>query len=170
MIEREQLLTSDDWRFCAQTLYREAELLDDRRYRDWLELIDDEIDYRLLNRITAARECSAPAHTPDDYHVRCGRKQLEARIARVETGWSFADDPPAATRRMISNVRPVRGEAELVVKSNLLMIRSRWETTALVSGERHDVWRDAGGRLLLSKRWIYLDQTSLTIENLGLIL
>lgn len=169
-IGHEPLLTSDDWRLCAQALYHEAELLDGARYREWLDLLAADVDYRILNRITSARENSTPPYDPANYHLRCGRSALEARVARVETGWAFSEDPPATTRRFISNLRATRVGDQLHVKSNMLMFRARWDATAFISAERADIWRDVQGRLLLVKRWIYLDQTALPVENLGAFL
>jgi ethylbenzene dioxygenase beta subunit len=164
------LLTSDDWRRCAQTLYHEAELLDDRRYRDWLELVADEIDYRILNRTTVARESGAAASDPGNYALRCGRNALEARVLRVDTGFAFSEDPPATTRRFISNIRATRSDDRLTVKTNILLFRARWENSAFVSAERDDIWLDAGGRLRLARRWIRLDQATLPVETLGAII
>lgn len=167
MIGQEPLVTSQDWRACSQTLYREAELLDRGRYREWLDFVAPEIDYRILIRTASARDSGVAECNPMHFHLRCARSGLETRVRRVETGWAFSEDPPATTRRFVSNIRPVRSGDELRVKSNILMFRARWESSAFISAERDDVWREVEGRLLLAQRWIYLDHTSVPVENLG---
>lgn len=170
MIGREPLVTSDDWQLCAQTLYDEAELLDAGCYREWLAVLADEVDYRILNRVTRAREDAAEPVDPDNYHVACSRAALEARVARVETGWAFSEDPPATVRRFVSNLRIKRAGDRLEVKSNLLVFRTRWESSTLLSAVREDVWLARAEGLRLTRRWIHLDQRLVTAENLGTIL
>ena len=167
-----QLVTSDDWRTCSQMLFREAGLLDDRRHGEWLTLLDDEVDYRILNRITREKGGDLPAFDPSSYHLRCNRGALTARIERVQTGWAFAEDPPATTRRFISNIQPQRvSPDEIHVASYLLLFRARWDEQAFISARREDVWREfSPGRILLSRRFIYLDQTSLPVDNLSVVL
>ena len=68
---------------------------------------------------------------------------LEARVARLETEYAWAEDPPSRTRRLVSNIRVEAGEAEgtLRAKSNLLIYRGRYDSPSynLIAGERQDV-------------------------------
>lgn len=172
MIDQDPLLTSDDWRLCAQRLYEEAELLDNMQLRAWLALIGPDVDYRVLNRLTREREGGASPFDAQSYLLHCNRSALEARVARVETGWAFSEDPPATTRRFISNIRPVRmSNTRFNIKSYMLMFRARWEEQAFVSAMRDDEWElDEAGQLVLTRRWIYVDHTVLPIENFSVAL
>ena len=51
-------------------LVREAELLDQRRYREWLELLTDDIVYRMPVRVTAA-ECPSEQGRRRSIRRRC---------------------------------------------------------------------------------------------------
>jgi ethylbenzene dioxygenase beta subunit len=172
MIDRDPLITSEDWRRCSQRLYEEAELLDCMDYRAWLTVVGAEIDYRVLNRLTRERAGDASPFDQESYLLRCNRASLEARIARVETGWAFSEDPPATTRRFISNIRPLAvSSAKFTVKSAMLMFRSRFEEQAFLSAMRDDEWElDGNNCLRLTRRWIYLDHTVIPFENFSVAL
>lgn len=165
-------LPAEEWRSCLTTLFHEAELLDQGRLADWLKLLSPEFEYRVLNRVTRERESKADAFVADNFLVLCDRGAMETRIKRLESEFAWSEDTPTITRRFVSNMRATRaGTNVLRVKSYLLLLRARWESSAFVSAERDDVWTaDAGGRLQLTKRWVYLDHTVLPIDNLGVFL
>jgi ethylbenzene dioxygenase beta subunit len=172
MIDRDTVVTSEDWRLCSQRLYEEAELLDRMEYRTWLTVVGAEIDYRVLNRLTRERASGASPFDQESYLVRCNRASLETRVARVETGWAFSEDPPATTRRFISNIRPQAvSSAKFSVKSSMLMFRARFEEQSFLSALRDDEWElDSTSCLRLTRRWIYLDHTVIPVENFSVAL
>src|SRR6202790_1317586 len=55
---------------------------------------------------------------------------LAGRVARLDTGMAWAEDPPSRTRHMISNiaVEPGDAESEIRVFSNFSVYRSRDDT------------------------------------------
>jgi 3-phenylpropionate/cinnamic acid dioxygenase small subunit len=172
VIDIDPIETSPDWTRCAQRLFAEAELLDAMRYREWLSFVSSEVDYRLLNRLTRERASGESPFDLDRFLVRCNRAALEARVARVETGFAFSEDPPTITRRFITNIQVVRqSDNALSVKSNLLMFHGRWDEHGFVSAARDDVWaRDASNNLVLKRRWVYLDHTLVPVENFSVVL
>ena len=88
-------------------LYYEADLLDSRRFDEWLNLLADDIHYWMpLRRTTQAKEVEKEftafggmALFDDDKTI------LTMRIQRLAIGRAWAEDPPSRTRRLISNVR-----------------------------------------------------------------
>jgi len=154
-------------------MFREAELLDGGRFRDWLDLLDPEIRYVVPVRTT--REDAADpgwvraiAHWDDDY------TGLEMRVLRSETDFAWAELPRSRTRHFVSNIRTAAGPGaqELTVRSNLLFFRSRgdsgrWE---LLSAERLDVLRRTDGSLRLARREVLLDHSTLPVDNLSVFL
>src|SRR6266705_4241026 len=127
-----------------QFLYREARLLDDRRFHDWLTLFTDDVRYWMAsrtNRYPISRKAIAILD-PDGYvEDDIGREDelaildetketLSGRVARLETGMAWAEDPPSRTRHMISNIEIEPGdvETEIGVFSNFSVYRSRAET------------------------------------------
>ena len=59
---------------------------------------------------------------------------------------------------------------EVGARSYILYYWGRDELSTVLSGERRDVLRAAGGRLLLARRTVYLDHTALPIPNLSMVL
>lgn len=146
----------------------EAELLDDRRWIEWLELLTDDFEYVLPVPVTRDNP-ELPAYDESTLLQAENRFTLEAWVERlnpgkVETAW--AENPPARVRHFVTNVRPRGGDpdGELAVRSNVLVSISRGhEQPVLFSAERRDVLRRGeGGEWKLADRKVYLDQISPT--------
>ena len=88
-------------------LYREAGLLDDRRFDDWLELLADDIHYWMpIRRTTQAREVDLEFTGPGGMAFFDDNKEiLTLRVRRLAIGRAWAEDPPSRTRRLITNIR-----------------------------------------------------------------
>jgi biphenyl 2,3-dioxygenase beta subunit len=154
-----------------QFLYAEAALLDDRKMHEWLELFTEDTHYWMPIRRTRTvdqldQEFSPPegmAFFDDD------RNLLEMRIKKLDTGYSWSEDPPSRTRHLITNVRiGDRDGAELTVYSNFMLYRTRLATDVdMWVGTRTDVLRQVDGHWKIAKRHIFLDQTTITSKNLS---
>jgi PAH dioxygenase small subunit len=161
-------------RFALQDLLVvEAELLDDRRFEEWLELFTDDIEYTAPIRVT--RKSPAPDVIDDIGHFDDNLHSLRLRVRRLRTDVAWAEDPPSHTRRFVTNIRirpAVDIEGELDVRSNLMLFRSRGDLGAydLIVGERHDRLRLVDGEWRIARRRAVLDQSSLGTKNLGVFL
>jgi 3-phenylpropionate/cinnamic acid dioxygenase small subunit len=151
--------------------YREAELVDAGRFEEWLELLADDVQYRMPVRLTRERG-DAPDRSEQMQFFWDDRATLELRVRRLRTDFAWAEDPPSRTRHFIANVRMAPGPRtdELDVQSYVLIYRSRGETAAyeLISGQRHDRVRRAGGGWRLVRREFVVDQAMLGVKNLGI--
>ena len=93
-------------------------------------------------------------------------------MAPVEQlGFGVEDLPDLLdARRMISNVRvrPTASEAELDVRSYILLYRSRGTEAGadLISAERRDVWRRVDATWRLARRFVLFDQSTLGVASL----
>jgi 3-phenylpropionate/cinnamic acid dioxygenase small subunit len=158
---------------CEEFLFREAELLDDRKLHEWFELVTDDIEYRVPRRVTRERGASQSEFSDDAFLYYEDAGTLKTRVKRYDSEYAWAENPPSRTRRLVSNVR-VRGEAndEIDVRNNLLLYRSQGDTTEydLIVGERKDVLRRVDGSLKLAERVVHLDQTILGTRNLSFFL
>lgn len=156
----------------ADFLAREAELLDDLQERAWLEtMVSRDVVYQLPLRETVER-ARGRGFVEGTYHLNENFGSLSSKVARNETKYAWAEDPPSRVRHFVSNVR-VRRHADadmLLVRSNVLIYRTRQDHTVpqILSGERHDVLRREDGRLRLLERVVYLDLTVIGTHNLSL--
>jgi len=168
-----------------QFLYREARLLDTRRFHEWLELFTDDVRYWMASRSNRYPKSSKAISIldPDRYiEDDVGREDelavldetrqtLAGRVARLDTGMAWAEDPPSRTRHMISNIEVEAGdtEGELRVCSNFIVYRSRAETEEdFYVGARQDVLRRVGGAWKIAQRKLILDQNVLSAKNVSI--
>jgi 3-phenylpropionate/cinnamic acid dioxygenase small subunit len=167
-----------------QFLYREARLLDDRRFRDWLELFTDDVRYWMTGRTNRYPKSSkAIAILDPDRYVEDdigaddelaildeSKETLTARVARLDTGMAWAEDPPSRTRHLVLNieVEPGENDAEVKVYCNFVVYRSRGETEQdFYVGGRQDVLRSVDGSWKIASRRLVLDQNVLTAKNVS---
>jgi 3-phenylpropionate/cinnamic acid dioxygenase small subunit len=156
-------------------LYREAELLDDRRYEEWLGLFTDDARYFMPMRRNVPRDELEREFTREGADVNWfdeGKDTLTRRVKQILTGVHWAEEPPSRTCHMVSNVqildaRPASSPTEVVVKSRFLLYRNRVETeTDFLVGKREDVLRRVDGRWRIARRKVVLDQSVLLAKNL----
>ena len=174
-------------RAVEQFLYREARLLDERRFHEWLDLLTDDVRYWMpvrTNRYPKAskaivildpdRYTEKDLGQEDDLAIFDETKEtLGRRIARLETGMAWAEDPPSRTRHIVCNIEVEPGDtaSELKVFSNFLVYRSRSETEQdFYVGARQDVLRQVNGAWKLARRTIILDQNVLLAKNVSIFL
>lgn len=148
-------------------LNKEADLLDSHQYRDWLDLLTDDVVYRIPIRTTRDRH-SEKQFSEKGYHVQHDRSSIEARIEQLETEFDWSEIPPSRTRHFVSNIKveDVDGD-EVLLRDNVLLRWAKGETESMdeLSGERHDTLRLVDGDWKLAKRIVYLDHTVLSMEN-----
>lgn len=156
-----------------QFLYEEAALLDERRFHEWFELLADDLEYWMPVRTTRARgdeenEFAKPGETAffDDT-----KETIETRIRKLDTGFSWSEDPPSRTRHLVNNVRILEkvSGSDVKVACNFMVYRSRLARDEdLWVGRREDTVRKVGGAWKLAKRHIFLDQVSLKSKNMSI--
>jgi biphenyl 2,3-dioxygenase beta subunit len=157
-------------------LYLEAELLDDRKLREWLELLTDDVRYWMpIRHNTAERpqdiaeEFSKPG---EGYYFDDNKQNLRLRVERVYAKTAWSELPPSRTRHLISNVRIKKDNgAEIEVHSNFLVYRTRMESDKdMFVGTRHDILRRVNGSFKIARRTIVLDQAVLDAKNISVFL
>ncbi|MGF6962230.1 3-phenylpropionate/trans-cinnamate dioxygenase beta subunit [Paraburkholderia youngii] len=111
-----------------QFLYHEAELLDDWRFRDWLALMSQDVHYSMRTTVNAqTRDRRRSVQPPTTWIFNDNYAQLERRIARLETGMAWAEEPPSRTRHLVSNVvvTATQDPGEFDVRLNYLSLAER---------------------------------------------
>jgi 3-phenylpropionate/cinnamic acid dioxygenase small subunit len=160
----------------AEFLYAEAELLDERRYDDWLALLADDIRYWMPMRRNVkfgetegefTREASEIAWFDE------GKETLIRRVRQIQTGIHWAEEPQSRIAHLVSNVQLLEATPstadprEVTTKCRFLIYRNRVETeTDLLVGKREDTLRREGEGWQIARRKIILDQNVLMSKNL----
>ena len=104
----------------SQFLYQEAKLLDDWKFRKWLDTLAEDISYTLRTTPNAqTRDRRRSVEPPTTWVFNDTKDLLERRVARLETGMAWAEEPPSRTTHMVSNVivepTEVEGEYDVYV-------------------------------------------------------
>jgi ethylbenzene dioxygenase beta subunit len=158
-----------------QFLYREARLLDEELYEEWLEMMADDIHYWMPGiqaryRADKAPKISASRMAYFDDNLDYLRKRVDR--ARQTTAW--AEDPPTRHFHMVSNieVEATAAKDEWTVHSLIFNVRHRNETEELqLTARRRDlIRRQSDGRLRIARRYIRLQQTVLQAKNINTFL
>ena len=152
-------------------LYREAELLDERRYEEWLDLFTEDTHYWMPMRRNVPADEPEREFTREGADVNWfdeGKDTLTRRVAQIRTGVHWAEEPLSRICHMVSNVQVLHAsDTEVGVKSRFLIYRNRVETeTDVLVGKREDLLRRVNGGFKIARRKIVLDQSVLLAKNL----
>lgn len=166
-----------------QFYYREARLLDDRRFLAWLDLLAEDVRYVIPVRHI---ELGDPAGRGTDRFHDVGQElsgpaeaafredrlpMLTIRAKRALAPNAWAENPPARTRRFISNVEIEAGpgSGELQVSSNFMLSYSRHGAdNHLYGGQRQDLLRQVEAGFRIAERRVVLDWNVVTAPTLAL--
>ncbi|HXC30060.1 MAG TPA: aromatic-ring-hydroxylating dioxygenase subunit beta [Stellaceae bacterium] len=162
------------WFELMQFYIREAWLLDERRLGEWLDLFTDDVLYFMPRRKNVLRrELHREITERGDLAIlEEDKRYLEMRVARLDSGMAWAEDPPSRTRHLVGNlIATPLANGEVEVKTAFLVYRSHLETDhQLLSGCREDVLRPVEGGWKIAKRTIVLDANVLLDKNLSVFL
>lgn len=152
---------------------REAHALDERRFRDWLEFLAEDITYDVPLRVV--REGLAEWElSPTGRIFQDNKQTLEVRVRRLETDFAWAEQPPSRTRHYVTNVLVDPGEkpGEYEATSNCLIYRSRGDSIEpnFVSVMRKDLVRATDDGYELARRWAAIDQAVINAHNLSIFI
>jgi 3-phenylpropionate/trans-cinnamate dioxygenase beta subunit len=159
----------------TQFLYHEASLLDDWSFREWLDLLSEDISYTMRTMVNAqTRDRRRSVQPPTTWIFNDTKSQLERRIARLETGMAWAEEPPSRTRHLATNVQvmPAAHADEFDVRLNYILYRAQKERDeTFYAGMRRDRVRRTDSRhgWQVCRREIVLDQVVLTSHNLSVL-
>ena len=157
-------------------LYHEADLLDERRYEDWLALVAEDVRYWMPMRRNVKVDDLEREYTREGRDISWfdeGKDTLTRRVRQIQTGIHWAEEPVSRISHMVSNVHllevnpSVAEPAEVAVKCRFLIYRNRVETeTDILVGKREDRLRRVDGQWKIARRKIVLDQNVLLSKNL----
>ena len=135
-------------------LYHEAALLDDWKLNEWQELLTDDAAYYVPPNDQLESDHRNPL-----FLVADDRERIRQRIIRVLDPNCHAEFPKSRTRRMISNVRIVGVEGDLVtVAANFVCYRyRRYERIREYVGAYRFVLKRTGDSFRIKERRVLID-------------
>lgn len=155
-------------RRCARFLFVEARLLDARQYDAWLALFASDGTYWVPLREGQPDPESELNILYDD----AGR--LADRVARLNSGIAYAQDPPSRTARTISNIIVTRepDAADIViVESVFTLVEVRAGLQQIWGGSyTHRLRMDGDGRVTIVQKKADLANAEEPLLNLAFLL
>jgi 3-phenylpropionate/cinnamic acid dioxygenase small subunit len=159
-------------------LYAEADLLDNRQFRDWLNLLAEDMTYFMPIR----RNVKFGQHAQRENTVQGSgiswfdedKWTLTKRVDQILTGVHYAEEPLSRVTHMVSNVQvlgatpSLEAPQEVEVRCRFLVYQNRieYETYTFV-GKRTDLIRKTLDGWKIARREILLDQNVLLAKNLS---
>jgi 3-phenylpropionate/cinnamic acid dioxygenase small subunit len=178
--------SAEQQRHLEKFYYREARLLDNREYQQWLALVAQDIRYVMPSRvnvqvnnrlhgeeamISVAQELegadSSGCPLREETYIH-----LMIRVERAYKVNSWSENPPARTRRIIGNIElmSVEGEQHNVLSNFHLYYARPGGDNYLYSGQRRDVLLATADSYLIQQREVIMDYSSIEVPTLGLLL
>jgi 3-phenylpropionate/cinnamic acid dioxygenase small subunit len=160
-------------------LYLEADLLDERHYEEWLDLLTDDIVYWMpMRKNVPWEERDRDITSEDDVAwIRDDKTTLAKRVRQIMTGIHWAEEPLSRVSHLFTNIRladtpeSLVDKPEFTIKCRFFVYRNRLETeTDFLVGRREDLLRRVDGRLKFARRKIVLEQSVLMAKNLTVFL
>ena len=164
----------------ADFLAHEAELLDARRYEDWLGLLTEDIRYWMPVVRTVASDDAGREFTAEGVDANWfdeGIETLRQRVKQLATGIHWAEQPPSRTTHMVSNLQIAAASPgadqpeEVTARCRFLVYRNRLDDEQdFYVGKRNDTLRRVDGAWKLARREIFLDQSVMLPKNISVFL
>ncbi len=160
-------------------LYMEADLLDRRKFREWIDLFSEDLVYFMPIR----RNVKFGQHAEKE-NTRQGegiswfdedKWTLGKRVDQILTGVHYAEEPLSRVTHMVSNVRlldvtpSAENPHEVTVGCRFLVYQNRveYENYTFI-GRRTDILRRHGDSWLIARRELILEQNVLLAKNLSI--
>ncbi len=152
-------------------LFAEAELLDERQFEAWLDLLTDDMRYWMPMRRNVKFGEQERENTREQQDMSWfdeGKDTLSQRVRQILTGVHWAEEPLSRVCHMVSNVQLLNATPdEVSVKCRFLVYRNRLQDeTDFFVGKREDTLRRVDGQWRIARRKIILDQNVLLAKNL----
>lgn len=157
-------------------LYYEANLLDDRRYDDWLDLLTEDVRYWVPMRRNVKFGELEREFTREGRDINWfdeGKDTLTRRVRQIQTGVHWAEEPLSRISHLVTNVEVLEAEPDaatavaVALRCRFIIYRNRVATeTDILVGRREDGLRRVDGQWRIAQRRVFLDQNVLLAKNL----
>lgn len=148
----------------SRFIYLEADLMDEHRFDEWLQLWSAELTYWV--------PCNEDDIDPSR-HVSLiydDRTSLENRVARLQSPSAHSQIPRSRLRRVISNlVVTEQDDGSLLASSNFLLAESRHHRKNVFAGKNLHTLTKENGQLKIKQKKVLLIDNDDYINNLSFI-
>ena len=149
---------------CRMLVHREARLLDQGRFEDWLALYSAQCIYWVPGTPGGDPRREVAVAFDD-------RRRLEDGVFRLRTGHACSQAPASRTVRMVSNVEVFpSSETSVMVRSNFLTTDFRGGETRFWSGWCAHRLRQRHGRYEIEVRQVNLIDCDQNLRNPSILL
>jgi benzoate/toluate 1,2-dioxygenase subunit beta len=146
-------------------LYREARLMDEHAYDEWLALWTDDALYWV--------PCNEDDFDPER-HVSIvyeNKARLEDRIARLKSGAAYAQDPKSRLSRVVSNLEiEDANDTEAIVRSTFNVTALRRGRMDIFAGRAIHKLRPEGDSFKIAYKKVLLINNDVVINNLTFLI
>jgi 3-phenylpropionate/cinnamic acid dioxygenase small subunit len=171
MAHRDRVMLAAD---IAEFFYQEADLLDERRFEEWLGVFTEDVQY-FMPLARNMRHDEIGAEFTSDNEIAWfeeGLVTLQQRVKQLATGVHWIEEPLSRVSHLITNVRVLSDETcalgrEVRTSARILVYQNRNETeTVLLAGKRLDTVRETTDGWRVCRREVRLDQNVLMAKAL----
>jgi 3-phenylpropionate/cinnamic acid dioxygenase small subunit len=120
--------TTWDRQVCEDFLLREARLLDEAKFDEWLALFTADAQYWVPSEPDQKSPFDTVSLIYDD------RRLLETRVRRLASPRIYSQEPRSRTSRIVTNVTVEEAGAEALVRSKFMLIEFRRNEQRLFGG------------------------------------
>ncbi len=165
MDDRNALFSHQTFARAIEFIWREAELLDRRDYRAWLDLWDPKGIYVVPIDPNTTDYAAALNYALDDQHMR------ELRVQRMTSGHSASASDAARTVRTVSRFTLSSDSADLVeVKSSQITIAYKRDVSTIFAADLTHKISMANGEARLVEKVIRLINSTEALNAIGFLL
>lgn len=157
----------------TEFLYREADLLDERRYAEWLDLLADDYQYAMPLRMNVSYDDIADREQTREGTEICwfdeDKATTQLRVTQLATGRHWAEEPVSRVSHLVTNIRlESSAPPEVEVSCRFVVYRNRVaDESDFLVGRRKDRLRRTGDGWRVCRRRLLLDQSVLLAKNLS---
>lgn len=144
-------------------LYREARLLDEGRFDEWLDLFTSDAVYWIP---AGHFNINPEEHVSILYDTR---QDMERRVARLKSGFAHAEDPASRTHRVVSNIVVEdysTGKEKLIVSSVMVLFALSKHKQAIHSARCEFILRRTNSGWKIERKKVGLLRSDEALDNI----
>jgi benzoate/toluate 1,2-dioxygenase beta subunit len=147
----------------SSVLYLEARLLDDGRFEEWLDMMDDECVYWVPASPLPGHPARTVSLALDD------RRRLEDRVVWLRSAYIWSQIPKSKTVRTITNVEATRDGDDIVTRCNFVLHDVRGKARATHFGWYLHRFAGSVPTWRIKAKHIRLVESDLPHDNMSII-